>query len=29
MVEEGPIVKDGDIEIRFTTYINKNKKDII
>ncbi len=28
MVEEGPIIKDGDIDIRFTTYINKNKMKI-
>ena len=28
LVEEGPIIKDGDIDIRFTTYINKNKKEI-
>ena len=28
LVEEGPIVKDGDINIRFTTYVNKNKVEI-
>ena len=29
MVEEGDIQMDGDIPIRFTTYINKNKKEIL
>ena len=28
-VDKGRPVKDGDIELRFTTYINKNKKDIL
>ena len=28
LVEAGPIIKDGDIDIQFTTYINKNKKEI-
>ena len=28
LVEEGPIVQDGDIQIRFTTYINKDKAEI-
>lgn len=27
-VDEGSPIKDGDIEIRFTTYINLNKKEI-
>ena len=27
-VDEGTPIMDGDIEIRFTTYINKNKKNI-
>ncbi len=27
-IDEGIPLKDGDIEIRFTTYINKNKKNI-
>ena len=28
LVEEGPIVKDGDIDIQFTTYRNNNKVEI-
>lgn len=28
-IDEGTPLMDGDIEIRFTTYINKNKKNII
>lgn len=28
LVEEGEIIKDGDIDIQFTTYKNLNKKDI-
>ena len=28
LVEEGDIIKDGDIDIQFTTYLNKNKKEI-
>ena len=28
MVESGPIIKDGEIDIQFTTYINKNKAEI-
>lgn len=28
LVEEGEVVKDGEIDIKFTTYINKNKMDI-
>ena len=28
MVESGPIIKDGEIDIKFTTYINKNKAEI-
>ena len=28
-IDEGTPIRDGDIEIRFTTYINKNKKEIL
>lgn len=28
LVEQGEIIKDGDIDIQFTTYINKNKVEI-
>lgn len=28
LVEEGPIIKDGDIDIQFTTYKNNNKAEI-
>ena len=28
-IDEGTPVMDGDLEIRFTTYKNKNKKEII
>lgn len=28
-IDEGTPIMDGDIEIRFTTYINKNKKEIL
>ena len=27
-IDEGSPIMDGEIEIRFTTYINKNKKEI-
>lgn len=28
MIEAGPLIKDGEIDIQFTTYINKNKAEI-
>ena len=28
LAEAGPIVKDGEIDIQFTTYVNKNKMEI-
>ena len=28
MIEAGPIIKDGKIDIQFTTYVNKNKAEI-
>ena len=29
LLEEGDVIKDGDIDIQFTTYVNKNKIEII